>query len=46
MQPSLKILIALAFAGSALNAQSADLIQVYRDAAGFDAQYRRCPCRA
>lgn len=39
MQPSLKILIALAFAGSAFNAQSADLLQVYRDAAGFDAQY-------
>ncbi|MEW6512811.1 MAG: TolC family outer membrane protein [Pseudomonadota bacterium] len=39
MQPSLKILVALAFAGSALSAQSADLLQVYRDAAGFDAQY-------
>ncbi|MDP1652093.1 MAG: TolC family outer membrane protein [Rhodocyclaceae bacterium] len=39
MQPSLKLLIALAFAGSALNAQSTDLLQVYRDAAGFDAQY-------
>jgi outer membrane protein len=39
MQPSLKILVALAFAGSALSAQSADLLQVYRDAVGFDAQY-------
>jgi outer membrane protein len=39
MQPSLKILVALAFAGSAMSAQSADLLQVYRDAAGFDAQY-------
>jgi len=39
MPPSLKFLIALAFAGSALNAQSADLLQVYRDAASFDAQY-------
>jgi outer membrane protein len=39
MKRPLTILIALAFAGSALNAQSADLLQVYRDAAGFDAQY-------
>jgi outer membrane protein len=39
MQPSLKILVAFAFAGSAMSAQSADLLQVYRDAAGFDAQY-------
>jgi outer membrane protein len=39
MQPSLKILVAFAFAGSALSAQSADLLQVYRDAVGFDAQY-------
>ncbi len=39
MQPSLKLLIALACAGSALNAYAADLLQVYRDAAVFDAQY-------
>ncbi len=39
MQPSLKILIALAFAGSTFGAHAADLIQVYRDAAGYDAQY-------
>ncbi len=39
MQPSLKILIALAFAGSALGAHAADLLQVYRDAASYDAQY-------
>jgi outer membrane protein len=39
MQPSLKILIALAFSGSAFAAQAADLLQVYRDAAGYDAQY-------
>lgn len=40
MPPSLKFLIALAFAGSALNAYAADdLLQVYRAAAGFDAQY-------
>lgn len=39
MPLSLKPLIALAFAGSALNAQSADLLQVYRDAVSFDAQY-------
>lgn len=39
MQPSLKILIALAFSGSSFIAQAADLLQVYRDAAGFDAQY-------
>jgi outer membrane protein len=39
MPPSLKILIALAFSGSAFVAQAADLLQVYRDAASFDAQY-------
>ena len=39
MQPSLKILIALAFAGSAFGAHAADLLQVYRDAASYDAQY-------
>jgi outer membrane protein len=39
MQPSLKFLIAIAFAGSAVTAHAADLLQVYRDAAGFDAQY-------
>lgn len=39
MQPTLKILIALAFAGNALSAQSADLLQVYRDATAYDAQY-------
>jgi len=39
MQPSLKLFIAIAFAGSAVTAHAADLLQVYRDAAGFDAQY-------
>ena len=39
MQPTLKTLIALVFAGSALSAQSADLLQVYRDATAYDAQY-------
>lgn len=39
MPPTLKILIALAVAGSALSAQSADLLQVYRDAIAYDAQY-------
>lgn len=39
MQPSLKTLIAVALAGGAFSASAADLIQVYRDAAGFDAQY-------
>ena len=39
MQPLLKSLIVLAFAGSAAGAHSADLLQVYRDAASFDAQY-------
>jgi len=34
-----KTILALALAGSALNAWSADLLQVYRDAAVFDAQY-------
>ncbi|MDO8959773.1 MAG: TolC family protein, partial [Rhodocyclaceae bacterium] len=35
----LPLLAALAFAGSAMNAHAADLLQVYRDAVGFDAQY-------
>lgn len=39
MPPSLKTLIAIALAGSALNLQAADLMQVWRDAATFDAQY-------
>ncbi len=39
MKPSLTTLIALAFVGNALNVQAADLLQVYRDAVGFDAQY-------
>lgn len=39
MKHSLKLMIALAFAGSALNARAADLLQVYRDAAAFDAQF-------
>ncbi|MDP1957954.1 MAG: channel protein TolC, partial [Rhodocyclaceae bacterium] len=39
MKHALKLTIALAIAGSAMNAQSADLLQVYRDAVGFDAQY-------
>lgn len=39
MQSALKTVIALAFAGSAFAAHAADLLQVYRDAAGFDAQY-------
>lgn len=36
MRATLSLLVALAFAGSA---QAADLLQVYRDALGFDAQY-------
>jgi outer membrane protein len=36
MKPSLSLFVALAFAGSV---QAADLIQVYRDARSFDAQY-------
>lgn len=39
MRFSLKILVALAVAGSAVTAHAADLLQVYRDAAGFDAQH-------
>jgi outer membrane protein len=40
MKHSLKILITLALAGSTLNAHAAtDLLQVYRDALAFDAQY-------
>ena len=39
MKPSLKLMIALACAGGALQVQAADLLQVYRDAAAFDAQY-------
>lgn len=39
MQPSLKLFIAIALAGNAVTAHAADLLQVYRDAAGFDAQY-------
>ncbi len=39
MNHALKLAMALAFAGSALSAQSADLLQVYRDAVGFDAQF-------
>lgn len=39
MRLSLKILVIIAFAGSALSARSADLLQVYRAAVGFDAQY-------
>ena len=39
MKHSLKSLIVLAFAASALPAQSADLLQVYRDAVGYDALY-------
>ncbi|MEW5782587.1 MAG: TolC family outer membrane protein [Pseudomonadota bacterium] len=39
MSSSLKLLVALAFSGSALIAQAADLLQVYRDAAAWDAQY-------
>ncbi len=39
MKLSLKTLIALAFAGSACGVQAADLLQVYRDARSFDAQY-------
>jgi outer membrane protein len=34
-----KTILTLALAGSALNAWSADLLQVYHDAADFDAQY-------
>ncbi|MDP2170017.1 MAG: TolC family outer membrane protein [Rhodocyclaceae bacterium] len=39
MKLALKTLIAFAVAGGALNVHSADLLQVYRDAVGFDAQY-------
>jgi outer membrane protein len=39
MKPQLSLLVALAFAGGALNAQAADLLQVYRDALIQDAQY-------
>lgn len=39
MKPSLSILIALTFAGSASLASAADLVQVYRDAQGYDAQF-------
>lgn len=40
MKHSLKVLIALAIAGSGLNAHAgADLLQVYRDAQGYDATY-------
>ena len=39
MKLALKTLIALALTGGALNVHSADLLQVYRDAVGFDAQY-------
>jgi len=39
MKHPMKTLIALACAGAASCAQSADLMQVYRDAVGFDAQY-------
>jgi outer membrane protein len=39
MPSTLKILIALVFAGSALSAQSADLLQAWRDATAYDAQY-------
>ncbi|WP_131110232.1 TolC family outer membrane protein [Sulfuricystis thermophila] len=39
MSSSLKLLVALAFSGSALIAQAADLLQVYRDATAWDAQY-------
>ncbi|WP_126443897.1 TolC family outer membrane protein [Sulfuricystis multivorans] len=39
MSSSLKLLVALALSGSALIAQAADLLEVYRDAAVWDAQY-------
>lgn len=39
MKLALKTLIAFAVAGGALNVHSADLLQVYRDAVGFDAQF-------
>lgn len=39
MPSSLKLLVALAFSGSALIAQAADLLQVWRDAAAYDAQF-------
>jgi outer membrane protein len=39
MKHALKLTIALAFTASAMHAHSADLLQVYRDAVGFDAQY-------
>lgn len=39
MKPSLNTLIALAFAGGVCHVQAADLLQVYRDAVSFDAQY-------
>jgi outer membrane protein len=39
MKSPLSIVVALAFAGTAPLALAADLLQVYRDAQGFDAQY-------
>ncbi|NWG32510.1 MAG: TolC family outer membrane protein [Rhodocyclaceae bacterium] len=39
MRLSLKILVALACSASAFTAQAADLMQVYREAAAYDAQY-------
>jgi outer membrane protein len=39
MKSPLKLMVALAFAGGALNAAAADLVQVYRDALAYDAQY-------
>ena len=39
MKLPLKTHIALAFAGSACGVQAADLLQVYRDARSYDAQY-------
>ena len=39
MKLALKTLIVLVFAGSACGVQATDLLQVYRDTVGFDAQY-------
>ncbi|MEW6163741.1 MAG: TolC family outer membrane protein [Pseudomonadota bacterium] len=39
MKPQLSLLVALALAGGAQYACAADLMQVYRDAQGFDAQF-------
>lgn len=39
MKPHLPLFVALVIAGGALNAQAADLLQVYRDALAQDAQY-------